>query len=375
MGKTFIISHKHPDGDAIGSVCGMYRVLKHLKRFKGKIFEHLVENCFCSDSGESVSVDKVKDSLDDVILCIDDTVPERLSFIPGSDRIIPLSEAMKLHKDGEDLLIVVDCATMARCGLTKEIVDSFGESFAIDHHHCNERFCHFNLVDTNYVSTALLIHVTFWGYSECWRDYTDGRMFIPNEELDDNNLSTLSFLLKNDNDYIESVYVGTLTDSCRFSVMSNAYRAMYELASLAAATLNIENISTKLFGQISVKTAHWLSYLYLNFVQETLPNGIRVTKLLLPDRDVCEKYETGWSSDVLRGIENTDVAYFIENAKNGVSRISCRVNCDCVNANELMKSIFNGGGHPKAAGAMVEMPVDVADKLLMTALGKYNVTP
>ncbi len=107
--KSFlVVSHKDPDGDAIGSSLALYSVLKEM----GK--EVYVEN--------------------------PSTLPHLYSFLEDYDRI----EIVSNSKD-VDVVFIVDVAEINRCGIKSDYVkDKIVVN--IDHHKTNTRFGNINLV-------------------------------------------------------------------------------------------------------------------------------------------------------------------------------------------------------------------------------------
>ena len=123
-----ILTHKNPDGDAVGSVLGLAEALGCLDKN--------VE-CFSKDA-----------------------VPDVFKFLPNV-AIIKNQTNLKNY----DLVILLDCALFSRTGLNniKDIVDSFNNLLVIDHH--PERTVesgyldsYASIVDCSASSTAVLIH-------------------------------------------------------------------------------------------------------------------------------------------------------------------------------------------------------------------------
>jgi len=104
-----IVSHKDPDGDAIGSSLAMYNVLKEL--------------------GKTVFVENP-------------TIPPKLySFLRGYDKI-----QMVGNEKNVEVVIAVDSADLGRCGIER----SYAENkifINIDHHGTNTNFGDINLID------------------------------------------------------------------------------------------------------------------------------------------------------------------------------------------------------------------------------------
>lgn len=116
--KISVISHKDPDGDAVGSQLGLALALEK----EGK-------EVYSYNVGE---------------------VPEYLFFLPGSGTV-------KIY-NGEDLsdslVIFVDCADRNRPGI--QLPE--GMTINIDHHVSNDNFAKYNYVDTKSASTGEIIY-------------------------------------------------------------------------------------------------------------------------------------------------------------------------------------------------------------------------
>ncbi|MEA2098339.1 MAG: bifunctional oligoribonuclease/PAP phosphatase NrnA [Patescibacteria group bacterium] len=129
--SILILTHKNPDGDAIGSVLGLSDALKSI----GKRVE-----CFSKDA-----------------------VPDIFCFLPNISRI---KNQVVLKK--YDLIILLDCALFSRTRLTdiKEVASSFDKILIIDHHPKNETECdHYkkcvSVINDKASSTAVLIYEFF----------------------------------------------------------------------------------------------------------------------------------------------------------------------------------------------------------------------
>ncbi|MBN2548342.1 MAG: DHH family phosphoesterase [Anaerolineales bacterium] len=115
--RVLIISHIHPDGDAIGSLLGLGLALETL----GK----------------------------DVTMVLADGIPGSFRYLNGSSRVVS-------HLDGTyDMICVVDCSDRERTGnvLPAETVIDLN----IDHHATNLNFARLNLVDTQAAAAAEIV--------------------------------------------------------------------------------------------------------------------------------------------------------------------------------------------------------------------------
>ncbi|MBN1811071.1 MAG: bifunctional oligoribonuclease/PAP phosphatase NrnA [Anaerolineae bacterium] len=115
-----LICHISPDGDAIGSMVGLGRVLRQMG---------LAPTLVCSDP-----------------------IPHTLSFIPGSDEIVNEADAPF------DLVIALDSSDVERLGHFPKL-PGFADVplLNIDHHLTNLRFGDVDLVDSQASSTAEIV--------------------------------------------------------------------------------------------------------------------------------------------------------------------------------------------------------------------------
>lgn len=127
--RLAVVTHIAPDGDAIGSLLALGRVLKAV----GK---------------------------DSVTLACDDRVPPKLTFLPGAGGVVSSVE-------GEfDLVITVDCSDRRRGG--KVLIAAAGDDTPIvniDHHVTNTHFGRVSIVEPDATSTTEVLYRLFqvWG--------------------------------------------------------------------------------------------------------------------------------------------------------------------------------------------------------------------
>ncbi|AIS52479.1 bifunctional oligoribonuclease and PAP phosphatase NrnA [Thermoanaerobacter kivui] len=114
--KIILTTHIAPDGDALGTVTGMYKVFKKM----GK----------------------------EVDAFVDDEIPDMYSFVPNIDKI-----SKPFFKEA-DVVLIFDCADEERLGRAKELLKSKAATINIDHHISNTLYAKMNYVDTNAAATA-----------------------------------------------------------------------------------------------------------------------------------------------------------------------------------------------------------------------------
>ena len=117
--RILLVTHKRPDGDAIGSLLGLGLTL--------------------SAAGKDVQMVSV------------DGVPRRFQHLEGSEQIRKCVE-------GEfDLVCVLDCSELARTGGVLD--DGVQPDINIDHHPTNFNFARLNLVEESAVAAAQIIEI------------------------------------------------------------------------------------------------------------------------------------------------------------------------------------------------------------------------
>lgn len=126
--KILLTTHLNPDGDAIGSVLGLYHYLKLAKK--------------------------------NVRIIISDPVPNNLMFLDGVTEIELFDEYINYDWiDSLDLILILDLNDFLRLkGLEKYILSSKAKKVVIDHHLEPKNFADFYLVDTEASSTGEMIY-------------------------------------------------------------------------------------------------------------------------------------------------------------------------------------------------------------------------
>lgn len=126
--SILILTHKNPDGDAVGSVLGLAQALEDI----GKNVK-----CFSKDA-----------------------VPDVFGFLPNVSKIKDQTIPEKY-----DLVILLDCALFDRTGISNinKIASSFNNLLIIDHHPKGETECdHYGkcifIIEPGMSSTAVLIY-------------------------------------------------------------------------------------------------------------------------------------------------------------------------------------------------------------------------
>jgi phosphoesterase RecJ-like protein len=122
-GRTVLVCHVNPDGDALGSMLGFGLALR---RFG-------VTEVTASFPGRY-------------------DLPEAFRWLPGLDLLVPADEAV-----GADLVISFDAASLERLGRLGDLLTSAPTSLVLDHHASNPGFGTINLVEAQAAATAVVV--------------------------------------------------------------------------------------------------------------------------------------------------------------------------------------------------------------------------
>lgn len=119
--SAFLVSHIHPDGDAIGSLIALGLALEAM--------------------GKTVTMFNVS------------PIPAVYRFLPAADRIV--------SEDGDseyDIAFILDCGELKRIGKAVSTVSRIPVIINIDHHITNTRFGNYRMVDTSACATAEIVY-------------------------------------------------------------------------------------------------------------------------------------------------------------------------------------------------------------------------
>ncbi len=119
--RVLVVSHIHPDGDAIGSLIAMGRSLEVLNK----------KTTWYNES----------------------PIPAVYRFLPWSNRIV-----RKLNSTKFDIAVILDCSDVQRIGKALSKIKNVPVIVNIDHHITNTRFGHFQRIDTSACATAEIIY-------------------------------------------------------------------------------------------------------------------------------------------------------------------------------------------------------------------------
>lgn len=302
--SIILASHVNPDGDSVGSLLALTRVLKK--------------------SGKNVYA----------------TLPEpwkyppQYDFLPGKKDILePDSIA-----DEAAVFAALDCSNLERLGPLRHKAEEASLLLNIDHHEDNQRFGKLNLVVPGASSTAELVFEVIkeagWGI---------------------------------DPEVATCLYTGVLTDTGRFQHRNTSPRTFVIAAELADAGADIfqvvrevyENQSlpyTRLLGRalqrIEVFQEYDFAYSYIK------QSDLAETGAILS--------ETEDLIDHLRAVRGTSVVALFKELDDGKVRVSLRSR-DGIEVGPIAR-VLGGGGHALAAGYTSDRGIESSLDELLDAL-------
>ena len=306
--KFLITAHKSPDGDAVGSVSGLYFLLKNLGR-----------------SVEVVLPDPPAKNLEPFLQATD------CRYFSEQPELV--AERFR----SADCFIGLDFNAVSRVGEMQTLVGNFsGTKVLIDHHTHPEDFADILISDVQCSSTCQLLY-------ECFE--------------------IMALQLSISAEAACALYLGIMTDTGSFrfpSVNANTHRIV---SSLIGCGLEPWKIHQAVFDHIRVDQLKLRGYAVsekltlLNQQPSNLPVGyIALTKEEL-QRFHYQSGDTEGLVNVILSIEGIKVGVLIQEKSDGV-KMSFRSK-DEIHVNTFARNYFNGGGHIYAAGGYSPDEIDV----------------
>ncbi len=305
-----IVGHVGADGDSIGSVVALTRSLKKMNK-KARAYLN-------RDTLAPFSYLKVEEDY----------------FYTDPDK---LSEDIA---DEEYIIIALDSGNIDRVDLDDEVIEAAEYIINIDHHQDNSRFGRINYVDSNRAAVGEMIY------------------YISSALLDDNLPLEIGTPLA----------TAIITDTGALRYENTSADVLRVLADLVESGVNIYKINKEIFGTISYK-ALVLKGLALSTLQVSSSGKIA---WLYVDREMMHETGTDYTEGLVnlaRDIEDVEIGILFTQQEEEEIKVSLRSNF-YAEVNKLA-SEFDGGGHPRAAGATVYKPLQEAIDQVVEAAEKY----
>jgi phosphoesterase RecJ-like protein len=294
-GDRFLLTtHENPDGDALGSLLGMHRVLEQL----GK---------------------------DSVMFLAAKEFP-----LPVEYRFLPLEEVF--HEPPVDLvdrvLVFLDCGNIDRMPV-EFLRRSEAKALNIDHHHDNTRFGTLNLVDTSVSCTAEIVH-------ELAKRL--GAEITP--------------------DIASALYVALATDTGRFMYENTGPAAHRMAAELIEAGVDVHDTYRRLYERIPIEKLRLVSRAIEGIEQrEDCQLALTYISADDYAETGANDSLTEGIIDHVRALEGTEVAALIRDKTDGgasARKVSLRSTTGRVDVSVIARN-HGGGGHLRAAGFSTDL--------------------
>jgi len=261
-----------------------------------------------------------------------DPVPEQQRFLQGSERF-----TQKPPPEDADLVVTVDFGSVDRA---KFALPSRPKLVNIDHHASNDHFGAANLVDVTAAASAELVSRVIDALGVKWTPA----------------MATAAL-------------VGIMTDTGSFQFPSTDARSLERAARLRESGADLQAITYNIFRNKRFEALKLWGFAFARLVREH--GGQLVwTEIRAGDIDRAEARDEDISGLVEQIARSSGMRVaLLFNEQRGSVKVSCRTSQwdPSVDASALMAR-FGGGGHVRAAGALIEGDLaDIRDRVLDAA--------
>jgi len=315
-----LIGHFNPDGDSIGTLTAMHEYLKSRKKRSTMI--------------------------------VPSSFPEFLRFLDPDNEILawsekPMETVIAIKR--ADFIICMDFNNLSRVEALEEPINENNAPRVLIDHHLEPEYSEFQIAFTRPdISSACegLFYVLM-----AMPDICNDPAKLPGR-------------------CAECLYTGMMTDTNNYN--NSIFPSTLQMASRLLETgLDKERIQSAVFDNFSESRMRLMGYM-LQKKLVVLPKQ-HSAYMTLTER---EKHEYGFREGDTEGFVNLPfaikgvlvTAFFTESEK--YIRVSLRSKCG-LSVNDLSKQYFNGGGHAKAAGGRLYMPIDNAGRYFERSIKKY----
>ncbi len=341
--KILVLTHKNPDGDAVGSILSLYLALTKLGKevvvvcndVAPPVFEFLqntdkITQEFSSTRDFVISLDTTQVKADKIMYKVHETT---LDFIITPKDGQFESQMVKFTSGGFhfDAIIVLDSPDLERLGLPYEQnTELFYELpvVNIDHHAGNDFFGKINLVDLTATSTCeILVSVL--------EALTGDPKFI-NDEL------------------ATTLLTGIITDTNSFQNLNTTPKSLTIAAQLVASGARQQDIIKKIYKTKPLSTLRLWGRALSNLRDEKNYSFVwtQLTKNDFLEVGASESESSGVIDELLKTASGVDFALILTE-KNGDVHGSLRSTNRTKDVAQIA-NLFSGGGHPLAAAFQIK---------------------
>jgi len=286
-----LLTHVHPDGDALGSLLGLADILDGLGK---RVFAFL-----------------------------DEPVSHIYDFLPGCSRINNNFNDLNqfLDEAGPDIAaIALDCGEADRLGDTKNELLKIHPFIVVDHHLSHRNYGDFRWVESNRSSTGEMVYEI-------------------SEALEHSISYNCAF----------SLYVAIVTDTGSFKYECTRERTLEVASRLISRGVQPDKVSSYLYDNFTPQRFKLMGLVLgtLQLYRDDTIAMIHVTRDMFEKSGAVVQDVEGFV-DYPRSLQSVKVAAFMKETKDDVISVSLRAKGECDVA--AIAKHFGGGGHRNAAG-------------------------
>ena len=305
-----IMTHTNMDGDAIGSASALCHALRHL----GK-------RC---------------------VILLEDDIPYYLKFMHdhSSSEGDELPFFVYSMPFAPSLAIAVDCGDEYRIEKRLDVYRSCETTICVDHHMQKGGFADYSVVDPKASATGLLVY-----------------------EL----INELGVPI--DKEIAEDLFVAIMTDTGCFRYSNTTAECHLVAAELYKAGIEFDKLGTLIYDTVPLSQMK-LESLIIQWM-ELFADGRAAISYVTKEKlkELGATYDmTGSCIDVLRKIDSVEVCAFLKEYEDGTIRMSLRSKGKASVLN--VAAALGGGGHEKASGGTLYMPMPDAIKAVKKAISE-----
>ena len=262
-----------------------------------------------------------------------DRVPANLGFLEGAAAVTG-TEGITPPKEA---VIYVDCADHKRTGALQSVLETAPYQFCIDHHGTNPRASK----DGDWVEEA----------------GATGELIL-------RLLHTLSVPVTHG--IAVALYTAIATDTGNFAYSNTTPDSLRAAAELLSYGIDLPELNRILFREMTLPKAKLTAYV---LTEMELSASGRLNLVAIPqsvlDAIGATKEDCEGLIDSLRDVDTVEAACVLRES-GGVVRVSMRSKRTCDVA--AIAKRFGGGGHVRAAGCTLELPLEEATRIMREAL-------
>jgi phosphoesterase RecJ-like protein len=303
--RVLILSHINPDGDAIGSMLGVWHILRGM----GKTATPLASSAY----------------------------PEVAEALPGIEQVQVYQPGMPLPP--ADLIWMVDTAAPQRVGpLYDEHAAELNHLplIIVDHHVTNDGLGRVNLVDAQAASCAEVLY----------------RLFREMDVVVTPETATCLLL-------------GLTTDTQSFQTNSTRPDTLRIAAALVEAGADQPAIVQKVYYATPYSTAHMLGLALSQIQREDGLIWTYISREMMQQTHASDSAYDDVTSVMMR-IEGMRISALFKERNDGAVKLSLRSKAG-IDVAEIARA-WGGGGHTQAAGATIQKTLDEAQREVLAVL-------